>query len=70
MLESETADEKEENFERQFKLIQNIVRGEASDELLLLHLSSSSVTLSNAFKFFEQVGSFFQSSDWINVSNS
>ena len=57
--ESETADEKEENFERQFKLIQKTVRGEAGDELLLPLLSSSSVTLSNAFKFLEQVGSFF-----------
>ena len=38
--ESKTADEKEENFERQFKLIQKIVRGEAGDELLLRLLSS------------------------------
>ena len=59
VLESETNDEKAENFERQFKLIQKIVRGEAGDELLLRLLSSSSVTLSNAFKFLEQVGSFF-----------
>ena len=59
VLESETADEKEENFERQFKRIHLIVRCEAADELLLRLLSSSSVTLSNSFKFLEQVVSFF-----------
>ena len=59
MPESKTADEKEENFETQFKLIQKIVRGEAGDELLLRPLSSSSVKLGNAIKILEQVGSFF-----------
>ena len=57
--ESETPNETVETFEKHLKIIQKIARGEAGDEVLLRVLSSSSVTLSNAFKFLDQFGSYF-----------
>ena len=57
--QSETPNETVETFEKHLKIIQKIARGEAGDESLLRVLSSSSVILSNAFKFLDQFGSYF-----------
>ena len=57
--ESKTPNETVETFEKHLKIIQKIARGEAGDEVLLRVLSSSSVTLSNAFNFLDQFGSYY-----------